>query len=527
MKAIQSAGLVYFYLFGSPIEDNKIVLDAINSYQYFPDGFYKKVSNTISQNRSIKEGIHIFGVIGVSEKIENIGKIIHDSVADNFENLLQNKRLFEKNPLLDYTGNIFSRLVQDFFCECSNHKFEDKKRVNIYCLFGSDSKNIDAVQLYEQVLQIWLKKEFPTFIGRQIMLTSFYLQGLRGRKLLYTLPFGISNTWSLLFEGGKSVQLDSEFMQYSTFSDVQEVGYSITDLDGVLQNPKYALGKEYYPFENFLEWNKVFLYYCALYNDEFDLQFIKQLYKKFLHFIRNNICLVENIRPMITENEFYETLIARIKRFQDFLKGKDEEVVSKELLQVLKTRYIYLNYMRELFGKKESKSQKFSQKEMQSKLKNALEAKNAFDKGKYWEKTAEYYLQHIEGLKITAKRIRAGYQEIDISLVNISQNDVLWQLGAYILVECKNYSKHVSIREIRNIAYVCNMKGCRTALLFTVNGITLPAEKEILRLASTGMTVLCFCKEELSYLKNNNDCLELLVSKWNAVQAKSEFKLGF
>ena len=48
-------------------------------------------------------------------------------------------------------------------------------------------------------------------------------------------------------------------------------------------------------------------------------------------------------------------------------------------------------------------------------------------------------LNSVEGWKITGKRIRAGAQEIDLSVANISLDDELWQMGAYILIECKNW----------------------------------------------------------------------------------------
>ena len=89
---------------------------------------------------------------------------------------------------------------------------------------------------------------------------------------------------------------------------------------------------------------------------------------------------------------------------------------------------------------------------------------------------------HIKGWKISGRRIRTGHQEIDISVSNVSYSDELWELGAYILVECKNWCERVGVSVVRNIAYNSMMKGNRTALLFAANGITKDAWKEILRL---------------------------------------------
>ena len=63
-----------------------------------------------------------------------------------------------------------------------------------------------------------------------------------------------------------------------------------------------------------------------------------------------------------------------------------------------------------------------------------MQETDIYKKGKKCGKTvAEYVLNSVEGWKITGKRIRAGAQEIDLSVANISLDDELWQMGAYIL----------------------------------------------------------------------------------------------
>ena len=82
-----------------------------------------------------------------------------------------------------------------------------------------------------------------------------------------------------------------------------------------------------------------------------------------------------------------------------------------------------------------------------------------------------------------------------MSVANISLDDDLWQLGSYVLVECKNWKRHVDIPQVRNIAYISAMKGNKTALLFAANGITEDASKEILRLATTGTYIIVIRKD--------------------------------
>ena len=78
-----------------------------------------------------------------------------------------------------------------------------------------------------------------------------------------------------------------------------------------------------------------------------------------------------------------------------------------------------------------------------------MQEKDTHKKGILWEDVSAYVLSSIAGWKITGRRIRTGAHEIDISIANISLDDQLWQLGAYILVECKNWNTHVDIHQIR------------------------------------------------------------------------------
>lgn len=96
----------------------------------------------------------------------------------------------------------------------------------------------------------------------------------------------------------------------------------------------------------------------------------------------------------------------------------------------------------------------------------ALKTTDTYEKGVLWENIAEYVINHISGWRITGRRVRAGFQEIDLSIANVSLDDDLWQLGSYVLVECKNWKRRVDIPRVRNIAYISAMKGNKTALSF-------------------------------------------------------------
>ena len=152
----------------------------------------------------------------------------------------------------------------------------------------------------------------------------------------------------------------------------------------------------------------------------------------------------------------------------------------------------------------------------------ALQETDIYKKGKKWENVAEYVLNSVEGWKITGKRIRAGAQEIDLSVANISLDDELWQMGAYILIECKNWKKHVGIQQIRNIAHISSMKGNKTAILFTANGITSDSQEEIQRLAMTNIYIICITAVELKQLQSAVECKKLILDKWKSLQDSIE-----
>lgn len=86
----------------------------------------------------------------------------------------------------------------------------------------------------------------------------------------------------------------------------------------------------------------------------------------------------------------------------------------------------------------EEKQKEFSTAKFRMLIDKAYNTKSTYEKGVVWEDVATDMLEHICGWKITGRRIHAESQEIDISVVNVSLDDELWQLGAYILVECKN-----------------------------------------------------------------------------------------
>lgn len=239
-----------------------------------------------------------------------------------------------------------------------------------------------------------------------------------------------------------------------------------------------------------------------------------QTYSEFLSFLKANICCSVVAESFISRQMSYDAFFININKVRGFLEGDDEPVISKDLFQLLNTRYVYLPYLFDIVKPKHESSGAFSAQMLYERIDRALNMVDTYKKGVLWEDAAKYVLDHIEGWRVTGRRVRVGSQEIDLSVANISLDDELWQLGSYILVECKNWKKHVDVPQIRNMAYISAMKGNKTALLFSSNGITKDARMEIERLAGTGMYVLVLDNNDLRELKIESDCKAIILNKY-------------
>lgn len=76
----------------------------------------------------------------------------------------------------------------------------------------------------------------------------------------------------------------------------------------------------------------------------------------------------------------------------------------------------------------------------------------------------------------------------------------------------------MDIRQIRNIAHISSMKGNKTAILFASNGITTDAQKEIQRLATSALNILCITASDLKNLRSADDCRNLILERWDELQ---------
>lgn len=516
-----SAGLVYFYLCGT-LKDNQIALEVVDSYHNLPEGFYKKIRCHLFEKEAIGDMVHVFGVIGNSEKVNNLSSIIKNGFDSNVSNLLNGKRIKKSNRQLDELGNTYFKIIQEFFLEEPGHfpyaVNHENDEWTVSCVWCSNAAESKIHVLANSTFSIWLENEVPTAVGKQLMLRSFFVRDFANRKVLACIPKSGSSEWQLLFEGGTVLSLGEEDYYKGTASPNSLGFFSISGIDNMLTNPAYSFGIILYPDDISAEWHKVFLFACAISDIEWTAQTFEQTYKKFLDFLQHNICDRVDASSFISKEQGIDIFLIKIQNVRNFLKGEDEPVISKDLFLLLNSRYVYLPYILDIVPVKTSVSENFLADWVSAQIHAAEENKDTYEKGTLWEDVAEYILKRIPGWRITGRRIRAGSQEIDISVANVSTDDCLWQLGSYILVECKNWKQHVTLPQIRNIAYISSMKGNKCALLFATNGITREAKKEVLRLAATGIYILVITKEDLLELSCEQDCYSMIISKFEDLE---------
>lgn len=183
----------------------------------------------------------------------------------------------------------------------------------------------------------------------------------------------------------------------------------------------------------------------------------------------------------------------------------------------MNSKYVYLPYLWSLVPHTETQID-FSPLILHNMIKKAMNTSDTYKKGALWEDAVAYVLQTIPEWKITGRRTRTKSQEIDISMANFSLDDALWKLGAFILVECKNWHSRTNLPQIRNIAHISNMKGNKTVILFSAEGVTKNAEEEINRLLSEGLSIICVTAADLLQIQKASDCKNLILSHWKELQ---------
>lgn len=520
MDRISSAGLVYLCLAGRLVEDQMEIQKVDTCKQAFD--FYEEANALLETEADVI----VFAVIGICDKVEKTANAIRQQINDNLNRILEDDWLETMIPQMDFLGNEFNQLIQENIFGNNDLKFPrtytiKEENWKIECFWAGKSPEDEGYLLMENAAKIWLSFENPVLLGKQLFLQSFLLSDLSGRKIAGVFPDMATREWKVLMDGGRVLTLGADISYNREWIGEHNTGqFSVNDIDVMLNDPVYYYGKFLYPREVYEEWNKVFLYAAGIWKSEWNISEIQEVHEKFLHFMEENICNVIPAEPIVEKSLYYKAMLRQIEELQKYLRGEETEVISKDLWLTLNSRYVYLPYIYELLREtsdSESRTREIFHQETMHQLIESSEVTDNYQKGISWEDTVRYFIESIEGLEVFGQRIKTKEHEIDLSVINTSLDSWLWEMGAYILVECKNWEEKVGIQVIRGLAHISELKGNKTVFLFASNGITRDAEKEIIRLTTNGKYILFFTKDELKSLKDEEDCYELLIDKWQGV----------
>ena len=524
MERICSAGILYVCLTAKKI-GSEVAVRAINSYS---DGFrfYEQCKHILKE----KGDVVVFSALGQSHTVRAIRELVVKQVRNNFDRIYDGRKIDDHMECLDELGNEFNCLIQEEIFKAGKLKLPKTYSVtvgdcDVECIWmGEESQNSEYDAITESALRIWLEYEQPFIMGKQIMIRSFQFASLTGRRIVGVFPDGRCQELCLLLDGGRKMCVNDDSLYVREKLDTNEIDVlSLTEIDSMLNNPAYFSGRFFYPQEIYDEWSKVFLYAAGIQSYEWTIEKLEAVYEEFLHFMEVNICKTISAEALIEKDKFYRVLLKNISELKKYLQGNDIPIISKELWLFLNSRYVYLPYIYKLIGKTGNPVvvKRYKPEEMVSRL-EMVDVPDHYQKGINWEMAVQYFLEHIEGLKISGHRVKAISEEIDLSVINVSLDYNLWQMGAYILVECKNWKEKIGINIIRNLVHISELKGNKTVFLFITSELTRDAQREIIRSLTEGKYILVFTKTELKGIKSGNDCYQVLLDKWNELEEKME-----
>lgn len=95
------------------------------------------------------------------------------------------------------------------------------------------------------------------------------------------------------------------------------------------------------------------------------------------------------------------------------------------------------------------------------------------DKGDALEKLVAYLVETAEGLELAGAKVKTHEYEFDLLVRNLVLDDPIFEeLGAYILVECKNWEEKVEVGTISHFVEKLRSTKCRTGILVARHGVT-------------------------------------------------------
>ncbi|NEN87390.1 restriction endonuclease [Paenibacillus elgii] len=544
-ELIFEAGLLKMVLDGSiHCDSEKIFVNSIDSYKYPFEDFLEYTCNLLEcreRDQSIKN-IKLFIIMGPVEKLEVYKKQWDTKIQEYFNDIL-NENLQAQEKKVDLSTNFFPSL--DLLIRLYlNHLIDNKtvyyprglliqnQDLSMLVYYRSIDFKTDELDDVREILDIWIEKENPMLMGYQVLIRSFILKKMIGRRIISTLPDQTDSNWTLLLEGGVILPLSDSFEKGIAKINSAHLGmWTYGEIEDIILNPAYYVGRHYEPCDLFLEWQYVFFY--AIASLRLDLKYDKHqlffLHQNFLKFIENNICKYRLSDILMNQSEvinFFYFIISQIKLY---LIGQEEEGISKNVLLLMRSRYCYLPVIYELVSinhpmliEESLANTPFKDDIWCSLLEKLKIITKPHEKGIILEEIATYFIKSIAGLKITGRRKRGKREEVDIYFCNVSLDARLWELGALIIVECKNHKKKSTVSDIRNLIPVMDTKGIKSAIIFSTLGFTKDALDEIENQYFNGKLILTVEFNELKELSETNLPYTFLVNKIEKIMEKYE-----
>ncbi len=261
------------------------------------------------------------------------------------------------------------------------------------CCSGMPDEALDL--LADETVSLWLAREGPCLCGKQMMIRSFFLRDIVGRKVIACIPQTETGEWSFVFEGGHRLSMGMSFSYTKETVHPNDLGgFSTSNLRTILMNTVYAYGLYFSPLSLCEEWHKVFLYLCAVSECAWDEQSISEPYEEFLEFLQEFVCETTRVETILKKEGYLAALLCTIQGNRDFLKGEDEPVISKDLHQTMNSRYVYLPYLWSLVSHVE-KEHSFSADILHNMVREAADTADAYKRGTHWEDAAAYVLESV------------------------------------------------------------------------------------------------------------------------------------
>jgi Holliday junction resolvase-like predicted endonuclease len=142
--------------------------------------------------------------------------------------------------------------------------------------------------------------------------------------------------------------------------------------------------------------------------------------------------------------------------------------------------------------------------------------KSANEKGRALEELLARLFSSLKGFSVLQRNIKTATEEIDLIILNSSNDPRFSKESAIILVECKNWSKKCDKTEFVVFKEKILNRGNRCSLGFLIswNGFKQTVTKEMLRGSREGALIVPIEGKEIKQAVQNNCFWEVLLDAW-------------